>query len=203
MEASETTKVPQSVSIITHMDTRHLRWATVFAMLIAFCKRRDELVPSDLLAGIYIANLERVSKFWPNPNLFEDFVAENCDWSEPRWLTWRRWQEETDKAARRWRLLFGIHVVRHGKLSKHFDRARFTWSPEWKLLFETGEKLTPIKVSWGGRILPLLTPEVMLLAFIRTENIPLGKHLEETGLLVGKLEEAANRHIENPEKLMF
>ena len=116
MRSSKTTQVPQSFSFITHMDTRHLRWAT----LVAFCKRRDELVPSDLLAGIYIANLERVSKFWPSPDLFEDFVAEHCDWSEPRWLTWQRWQQETENASRRWRLPFGIHVTRVGKLSKHF-----------------------------------------------------------------------------------
>jgi hypothetical protein len=42
----------------------------------------------------------------------------------------------------------------------------------------------------------------MLLAFIRTEDIPLGKLLEETGLMVGKLEEVAKRQIENPEELM-
>ena len=203
MGSSETTQVPQSFSFITHMDTRHLRWATVFATLVAFCKRRDELVPSDLLAGIYIANLERVSKFWPSPDLFEDFVAEHCDWSEPRWLTWQRWQQETENASRRWRLPFGIHVTRVGKLSKHFYEAKFKWSPDWKLLFETGKKLTPHKVSWRGKILPLLTPELMLLAFVRTESIPLGKNLEETGLLMGKLEEAANRRTENPERLMF
>jgi hypothetical protein len=79
----------------------------------------------------------------------------------------------------------------------------FEQSPDWKRLFETGEKLTPYKIPWRGKILPLLTPEVMLLAFIRTEDIPLGKNLRETGLLLEKLEEAANRHIENPEKLTF
>ena len=80
MGSSETTQGPQSFSFITHHDTRHLRWATVFATLVAFCKRRNELIPSDLLAGIYIANLERVSQFWPNPELFEECVAEHCDW---------------------------------------------------------------------------------------------------------------------------
>ena len=203
MGSSETTQGPQSFSFITHHDTRHLRWATVFATLVAFCKRRNELIPSDLLAGIYIANLERVSKFWPNAELFEECVAEHCDWSEPRWLTWQRWHEETHKAARRWRLPFGIHLARRRKPLKHLYGSMFEQSPDCKRLFETGEKLTPYKVSWRGKILPLLTPEVMLLAFIRTEDIPLGKHLRETGLLLEKLEEAANRHVENPEKLMF
>ena len=79
----------------------------------------------------------------------------------------------------------------------------FKQSPDWQRLFATGEKLTPYKVPWRGKILPLLTPEMMLLAFIRTEDIPLGKLLQETGLLVDKLEEAAKHHIDEPEKLMF
>jgi hypothetical protein len=143
-----------------------------------------------------------VSRFWPSVDLFEDFVAEHCDWSEPRWLTWQRWQEETHKEARRWRP-FGLRISRQGKPFTHFYFSMFKRSPDWEQLFATGEKLTPYKVSWDDRILPLLTPEVMLLAFIRMTDIPLGKHLEASGLSLGKLEEAANRHIENPEKLMF
>jgi hypothetical protein len=202
MEASETTKVPQSFSSITHMDTRHLRWARCFAWLVALCKGRDELVPSDLLAGIYVANLERVSGFWPHPELFDDFIAEHCDWSEPRWMTWHRWEDESRSAARRLRLPFRISFLA-SRTKKPLFGSMFKTSPDWQRLFETGEKLTPYKVPWRGKILPLLTPEVMLLAFIRTEDIPLGKHLQETGLLVDKLEEAAKRHIEKPEKLMF
>ena len=195
-------EIPTSAPLQTHMDTRHLRWATVFASLIAFCHRRDELLPSDLLAGIYVANLERVSKFWPNPDLFEDFVAEHCDWSEPRWATWQRWQEETLKEARRWRP-FGLRISRRGKPFENFYFSMFEQSPDWQRLFAAGEKLTPHKVSWQQKHFPLLTPEVMILALIRTEDLAIGKHLRETGLLVDKLEEAANRHIENPEKLMF
>jgi hypothetical protein len=78
----------------------------------------------------------------------------------------------------------------------------FKQSSDWKRLFETGEKLTPHKVLERGRNLPLLTPEIMLLALVRTDGIPLGRHLQNNGLIVDKLEEAANRHIENPEKLL-
>ena len=78
----------------------------------------------------------------------------------------------------------------------------FKESPDWTRLFKTGESLTPYKATWRDSTLPMLTPEIMLLAFIRTEDIPLGKLLEETGLMVGKLEEVAKRQIENPEELM-
>jgi hypothetical protein len=204
MESSDTAKASQSISSITHMDTRHLRWATVFASLIAFCKGRDELIPSDLLAGIHVANWERVSGFWPHPELFDDFIAERCDWTEPRWMTWHRWEDGSRNEARRIRLPFDFKIsFLPPRTKKRFFGAAFQRSPDWQRIVETGEKLTPYKVPWRGQILPLLTPEVMLLAFIRTENVFLGKHLQGTGLLVDKLEEAAKRYIEKPEKLMF
>jgi len=202
MESSQTAKALQDSSFIKHMDSRHLRWARLFATLVAFCKGRDDLRPSDLLAGIHVANFERLSRFWPCPELFEDFIAEHCDWSEPRWLTWQRWEEEFRIEARRLRIPFSGSFLVMGK-KKRFHGSMFKPSPDWQRLFETGEKLTPYTVSWQGRTLPLLTPEVMLLAFIRTEGIPLGKLLQDAGLLVDELELAAKRHIENPEKLMF
>ena len=174
-------------------------------MLIAFCKNRDELIPSDLLAGMYVANWERVSKFWPQPELFEDFIAEHCDWSEPRWLTWQRWHDESQHAPRSGR--FHLLYKHRGKL-KRFGKPRlfgsqFSKSPDLKRLFEAGEKLTPHKVLEQGRNLPLLTPEIILLAFVRTDGIPLGILLQDNGLMVDKLEEVAKRHIDSPEKLMF
>jgi hypothetical protein len=205
MESTQTKLAPPNLSFITHSDTRHLRWATAFSALIAFCKNRDEMIPSDLLAGIYVANWERVSKFWSQPELFEDFISEHCDWSEPGWLTWQRWHEESRRAPRSsW---FHLGYIRRGKL-KRFGKPRlfgshFSKSPELKRLFETGERLTPHKVPERGRNLPLLTPEIMLLAFVRTDGIPLGIHLQNNGLMVDKLEEVAKRHIDSPEKLMF
>ena len=203
MESCETTKPPHDLSFVTHVDTRHLRWARTFAALIAFCKGRDELVPPDLLAGIYVANLERIAEFWQRPQGFEDFVAEHCDWSEPRWMTWQRWHDEERKAIpeSRFRLRFWFRGKPLGK--PRLFGSYFKQSSDWKRLFETGEKLTPYTASHRDRILPLLTPEIMLLSFIRTEDIPLGKHLLGAGLMVDKLEEAATRHIDNPEKLMF
>jgi hypothetical protein len=79
----------------------------------------------------------------------------------------------------------------------------FKLSPDWKRIFETGEKLTPYSASHWDRVLPLLTPEIMLLALIRTEDITIGKHLQNTDLMIDKLEEDAKRHIDDPGKLRF
>jgi hypothetical protein len=203
MESTESAQTAENLSFVTHVVTRHLRWATVFASLIALCKMRDELLPADLLAGIYVANADRVSQFWQHPESFDDLVAEHCDWSEPRWLTFQRWQDETRHAARRFRFPFGISLVLLRKKNRHLFDSRFTQSAEWKRLFDTGERLTAYKVAWRNGILPLLTPEVMLLAFMRTDETPLGKSLQDSGLMVDRLEQAATRHINHPEKLMF
>src|SRR6266849_7678604 len=111
MEASETTKVPQSFSSITHMDTRHLRWATCFATLVALCKGRDG----------------------------------------------QRWEDESRSAARRLHLPFRLSFLA-SRTKKRLFGSMFKRSPDWQRLFETGEKLTPYKVPWRGKILPLLSP---------------------------------------------
>ena len=81
--------------------------------------------------------------------------------------------------------------------------SQFKQSPDGKRLFDTGEQLPTYKVSWQNKTLLLLTPEVMVLAFLQTDDIPLGKCLRDPGLMVDNLEETARRHIDCPEKLMF
>lgn len=190
--------------LTTHMDTRHLRWATTFAMLVAFHNSRDELLTSDLIAGIYIANFERVARFWPHPEIFDDFVAEHCQWSEPRWMTWQRWVDELRNAPWQFHIPFTSSYLTFLSKKRRRSMGRmFRFSPELTRLFEVGEQLTPHRIDWQGKTLPLLSPETMLLAVIRTEDIPLAKNLRDTGLLVERLEEAVARPIEKPERLMF
>jgi hypothetical protein len=47
-----------------------------------------------MIAGIYVANFERVLRFLPDAATFEDFVAEYCEWSENRLSPRDRWTYE-------------------------------------------------------------------------------------------------------------
>ncbi|HWZ54490.1 MAG TPA: hypothetical protein VNZ63_00365 [Verrucomicrobiae bacterium] len=208
--SSVDTKEVTARPTIRHMDTRHLRWATTFAMVVAYSTWREEVTASDLLAGLYVANFERISLFWPHPEYLEDFIAEYCDWSEPRWATWERYHEEHRRSARRYSILrwfgpLGRVTIRGKKQPRRFVGFRFHYSPDCNLVFETAEKLTPYtaKAPFSDKTVPLLTPEIVLLAFLRTEALPLGKSLRDSGLIVEQLEKAATRFIENPEKLLF
>jgi hypothetical protein len=186
------------LSFIKHADTRHLRWSRVFASLIAFYQNRDELCLPDLVAGIYVTNYERVMQFWPRGDVLEDFVAEKCGWSEPRWLTWQRWEHEMRTAPRQFRIPFlsGIFSVR---VHRRFVGHHFKPSAQWTALFHTAEALTPMKVTQFGRLMPLLTIEIMLLALARSEDTPFAESFRATGAMVDKIEEAVRRPVENPE----
>jgi hypothetical protein len=71
-------------------DSRHLRMASVISMVLAHAKVQTRIELRDMIAGIYVANFERILGFWTDAAAFEDFVAEHCDWSEPRMMTWSR-----------------------------------------------------------------------------------------------------------------
>jgi hypothetical protein len=208
VKATSPSKPQEDFAFVTHEDTRDLRWAKTFASLIAFTNLRDELHVSDLLAGIYVANWERVSEFWAHARQFEDLVAEHCDWSEPRWLTWQRWEHESmnEREGFRFPLTLWFRGKKLGK--RRFFGTMFRASQEWKQVFESAEHMTPHTVvspaPWlKGRVMPLLTPEVMILALTRTEGISIGDRLRKSGLMIEKLEEAAMRPIQSPEKLLF
>jgi len=186
---------------ITHVDTRHLRWSNTFAHLIAFVNERDEVFPPDLISGMYVANFDRVAGLWPGGVVVEDFIAEKCGWSEPRWLTWQRWQYEFEHAPRNFHIPFTSSFITLHR-QKRFVGKRFKRSEELKELFSLGEKISPHRADFQGRSLPLLTDEIMLLAAIRSGQ-PIGKALAQSGLDTGKLEERALRHIQNPESLRF
>ena len=201
MEPSGAKKDAAKYPVFTHHVSRLLGSARSIAIYVAFRNNRDELIPCDLFIGMYVASLECISEFWLRPQVLDSFVVSHCKWREPRALTWQRWHDEWQKSTRR--LRFPFYITFGGKRwASSLNGLMFKESPDWTRLFKTGESLTPYKATLRDSTLPLLTPEIMLLAFIRTEGIPLCQRLEETGLMVDKLEEAANRHIDNPEDLM-
>jgi hypothetical protein len=58
-------------------------------------------------------------------------------------------------------------------------------------------------VTSFGRVVPLITPELFLLATVQTEGVELGQRLKDAGIQVGALEAVASQQLESPEKLMF
>jgi hypothetical protein len=178
-------------------DSRHQRMALIISMVIAYAKQQTQIELRDMIAGIYVANFERILGFWTDAAAFEDFIAEHCDWSEPRMMTWSRWLFQMPRPPRINTFSFAtrfLSVPRKGSLV----RKHFTESDELKRVYSTAKSLSRNKFDSFGKVVPLITPELFLFATIRTEGIELGERLRMAGLRLEALEEAATRQLVSP-----
>jgi hypothetical protein len=185
-----------------YATSRHFRLAETMAIVIAHSKQQKEIQLRDQVAGIYVANFERVLQFWPNAAALEDFIAENCDWSEHRLMTWERWTYETLHPPRTITIPFTsrFFIIRR----KHtFSFKVFAQTEELKRVFDTAERLSPNKVTTSGRLVPLITPELFLFAVMRTDGIPISERLIESDIRLNELERVVTQQLKSPEKLMF
>lgn len=182
--------------------SRHMRVASMISMVIADAKQQKEIQLRDVVAAIYVANFERILRFWPNAAVFEDFIAEHCGWSEHRLTTWDRWTYNTNHPPRTVTIPFSRRFFQTPR--KHTIHGKtFKESEDLKHVISTAAKLTPNKVESFGRALPLITPELFLFATTRTEDVELSGKLANSGLRLDLLEEAALERLESPEKLRF
>lgn len=166
------------------------------------CETAKEIQLRDQIAGIYVANFERILEFWPNAATFEDFIAEHCDWSEHRLMTRERWSYELLHPPRTISIPFSKWFFQIPR--KHtFSAKMFARSEELKKVYSTAEQLSPNKVTAFGRVFPLITPELFLFATIRTDGVELGKRLTDAGIRVSELAATATKYLDSPEKLMF
>jgi hypothetical protein len=190
-------------SWIRHIESRHLRTANLISLAIAHAKQQKEVQLRDLIAAIYVANFERILRFWPDAATFEDFIAEHCDWSEHRLATWERWNYESQHPPRTISIPFTTRFFQVRR--KHtFSGKMFGRSDDLKRVYATAEEISPNKVSHPvGVVVPLITPELFLVATVRTDGIVLGPQLRASGIELAALEQIALQHLKEPEKLMF
>ncbi len=174
----------------------------MISMVIAHAKQQKEIQLRDLFAGIYVANFERLLRFWPYAATFEDFIADHCDWSEHRLQTWNRWTYEMQLPPLTIPIPFTSRFFQIRR--KHtFNGMMFGLSDELTRVYSKAEELTPNKVTSFGHVVPLITPELFLFATARTEGVELGSRLIECGIDLEGLGQVATKHLNEPEKLMF
>ena len=70
MAKKKNTGSEEARSAIRHAESRHLRMAATMSMVIAHAKQQTEIQLRDLIAGIYVANFERVAGFWKSGDGF-------------------------------------------------------------------------------------------------------------------------------------
>jgi hypothetical protein len=170
--------------------TKDLERAETLAAMLAQSRAAETLDVADLLAGMYIYDWERLSKFWDEEahDTIEEYLQHICRISPQRW---HQWMEHYDRQRRqdepRKRKLWQFRPPRGAKgTAKPLGQ-----SAELQGILKRAEELSPARDFVQGRAIPILTCECVLLAIALKTDSEIGHRLVSTGLDVFALEQSA------------
>ncbi|HEY6466038.1 MAG TPA: hypothetical protein VIY69_08610 [Candidatus Acidoferrales bacterium] len=180
----------------THRLTLDLSRAMELATMLASSRASQFIEITDLLAGLYIYEWDRLAGYWPEENRehVEVMLREICQISPQRWNYWITLYDSQRKEAEpqpRW---------------KHFGKAKQQNRPNslpvpsttLRAVFEAAEWLTPFHDSGAkedmkvqeGEAVPVVNTECILLCMARYTSSEVGKKLTHSGLEIDQLERA-------------
>ena len=163
----------------SHRVTLDLYRAEVLASMMAKSRSSDWIEVTDLLAGMYISNWERLSRYWADTKQeeIETLLQRICRISPQRWHSWiESYQASRDDSRKRmWQRL---RISKNGKAA---DKPPGP-SADMVSVLKRAEELTPFREKSGGTSTPILTTECVLLCILRTFGSEISRRLLATGI---------------------
>lgn len=170
--------------------TLDLQRAEGLAAMLASSRASEIIEVSDLLAGIYINDWERLSRFWEDSDQIEAFLEQFCKLSQSRLQYWLKHYDEVRQESQRNQSALANVFRRSGKASEPPPKIHQR-SAELDRIFVTAGELSPRRDHADGREIPVVTVECVLLAIVKNDGLEIGRRLRATGLDVKGLERAA------------
>jgi hypothetical protein len=172
---------------VSHRVTKELARAESLARMLAMSRAAAAIEPADYLAGLYIYDWERLSKYWQDREEIEAYLQRICRISPQRWHHWiefydRERQEEEKRDSRK--------IL--DPMSPAGDQsASVLPSAELEAILRKAETIAPYHDTIEGHPIPILTSECVLLAMTKMDTLEIGRRLIESGLDVTLLEQEA------------
>ena len=170
---------------LSHRITLDLKRAQTMAAMLAHSRSSNIIEVADVLAGIYISNWDRMSRYWTDGNeeMIESFLRKICQISPQRWHSWIEsyHNDRHDDEKRAWNLL---------RRPKNGKPATKPPQPSADLLsvLKIAEQLTSYREKSNGRLLPILTTESVLLSILRNVGSEISRRLAESGIDEARLQ---------------
>ena len=169
----------------SHRVTLDLYRAEVLAAMMAKSRSSGSIEITDLLAGMYISNWERLSRYWANSKQedVEMLLRRICRISPQRWHSWIESYQASrgDSAKRVWQRL---RRSKNGKAADDSPRP----SADILSVLKSAERITPFRERSGGTSTPILTTECVLLCILRNSGSEISRRLAATGIDEPQLE---------------
>jgi hypothetical protein len=175
---------------VAHRFTLDLSRAHGLAMMVANSRSSKFVEISDLIAGMYLYEWDRLSEYWPEENRdeVEETLREICRISPQRWNSWIQLYDAKRKEPQsRWEKI-KTKALRQKMQPKEVVPET---SAGLRVILETAEQISPFYDKTDEREIPILTMECVLFCVVQATGSELGKKLRETGLDVALLERAA------------
>lgn len=171
----------------THRLTMDLARAESLARMLAASRASNAVEVADLLAGMYIYEWDRLSKYWDDQDAVEEFLQQICQMSPQRWNSWLQLydkKQNADEKPSKWSAL-------RKRAQEKPEEKPLPRSIEVESLLRNAEMITPFRDKVDGQSLPILTSESVLLCIALNRESEISRKLSETGLDVAGLERAA------------
>jgi hypothetical protein len=177
----------EHAAAMPHRLTKNLARAENLARMLAESRAAGAVDVADLLAGMYLYEWERLSKFWDDQSEIERFLQQICRISPQRWHYWMEFydrQRREDDQPKRWRPL--------GRVKQKPGRGKpLARSAELESVLEKAGTIAPFHDTVEGRTIPILTCECVLLAIVKCTDSETGQRLAASGLDLANLNRAA------------
>ena len=168
--------------------------AEQLAVMLAKSRAAKLVEVADMVAGMYIYEWDRLSRFWDDRTEVEEFLRRICSISPQRWHHWielydkQRHREEQELTSPLYRLSLGI---KGPDADPSDEEPKLQRSIELESLLCHAGELSPFRDDLDGYEIPVLTTECVLLSIARSPESEVSRRLRETGLDLGALERAA------------
>jgi hypothetical protein len=168
-----------------HRLTVELKRAETFATMLATSRGSRVIEVADLLAGMYICNWDRLSRYWEggDQDAIERFLQGFCRISPQRWHAWIELYDRERRAGEQsgWAPL---RLLKKKTSSEKPPRP----SAALTTIFQQAGQIAPSYDRVGNRSIPILTSECVLLCIVRNLGTDVGKKLVGTGLDADRLQ---------------
>ncbi|HKQ85448.1 MAG TPA: hypothetical protein VJS43_01630 [Candidatus Acidoferrales bacterium] len=183
-------------SATNHRLTLDLSRAMELATMLASSRASQFIEITDLLAGLYIYEWDRLASYWPEENRehVEELLQDMCQISPQRWNYWITLYDAQRKEAEpqpRWK--------QFGKPNRKIRRASVPVpSTSLRAAFDAAEWVSPFRDpradsergARDGGAIAIVTAECVLLCIAKYTSSEAGKKLAHSGLDIDQLERA-------------
>ena len=175
----------------SHFLTVDLARAESLATMLAHSRAAQFVEVADLLAGMYIYEWERLSRFWDDRDEIESLLQKICSISPQRWNHWIEHydqQRQKDEKGRR-------SLKNTQPQGENLPRSR-----ELQKILTQAAEIAPFRDDVDGRKIPVLTSECVLLCIAQNQESELSSKLRDTALDLTALERSARDPRRSPQR---